>query len=307
MRAPEDVLVWRDVLHDGPVPAGLDADELAADARAPLTARSRSTTPRPRRWRCSASATPGSPPTRRRRGGAVVRGRPVRRAPLAQIEDRLAGRPGRSTRVALPHPPRGDLRAAFAARGPSSPIRPRSPRCAHRPARVARRSRRSSALLEELPDARTGLSRLERQILEALRDGPLAPEHLVVAVAEHEDPPWLGDDTVFALAADLAPARHRSRYELTPAGAGRPRRHRHPPARSTAGSGESTSAPASPTGPGTPTRAARSASTELGSQGSNRTCQNQSAGVLPITPLPKRLPANRAADTTMPACLNPPS
>ena len=40
--APADVLVWRDVLHDGPVPDGLDADALAQVRARHLTARSRS-------------------------------------------------------------------------------------------------------------------------------------------------------------------------------------------------------------------------------------------------------------------------
>ena len=39
---PGDVLVWRDVLHDGPVPAGLDADALAQVRARHLTARSSS-------------------------------------------------------------------------------------------------------------------------------------------------------------------------------------------------------------------------------------------------------------------------
>jgi hypothetical protein len=75
-------------------------------------------------------------------------------------------------------------------------------------------------LLEELPDVRTGLSRSERQILEALADGPLSPRELFVAVAAREHPPWLGDATVFALAGDLEPlvAVAGGRYELTPDG-----------------------------------------------------------------------------------------
>jgi hypothetical protein len=136
---------------------------------------------------------------------------------LAQIEDRLAGRPGPVTRVRLPHPPRGDLRAAFAARRRIEPwpaafaaLRSPDPRAWLDVPEFAR-------LLEELPDVRSGLTRVERQILEALRDGPLPPGRLFVAVAGREDPPWLGDDTVFALAADLDPLVTGA-YELTPAG-----------------------------------------------------------------------------------------
>lgn len=38
--APAEVLAWRDVLHDGPVPAGLDADALARVRARHLTTRS---------------------------------------------------------------------------------------------------------------------------------------------------------------------------------------------------------------------------------------------------------------------------
>jgi hypothetical protein len=224
--APDDVLVWREVLHDGPVPAGLGADELARIRARHLTAGS---------WaheNGGADTGPTEADTL-----AMFRERDARLAAhpadaevalwfeddlydvllLAQIEDRLAGRPGPVTRVLLPHPPRGDLRAAFAARRPIEP---------DRAAFAALRSPDPRAwldipgfqrLLEELPDVRTGLTRVERQILEALRDGPLPPERLFPAVAQHEDPPWLGDATVFDLAADLAPLVAGA-YELTPAG-----------------------------------------------------------------------------------------
>jgi hypothetical protein len=139
---------------------------------------------------------------------------------LAQIEDRLVGRPGPVSRVYLRHPPRGDLRAAFAAREPIQPdgaafeaLRSPDPRAWVGVDGFER-------LLEELPDVRTGLTRVERQILDALRDGPLPPPRLFVAVAQHEDPPWLGDATVYALAADLDPLVEFAdgRFELTPEG-----------------------------------------------------------------------------------------
>ena len=138
----------------------------------------------------------------------------------AQVEDRLAGRPGPVSRVHLRHPPRGDLRAAFAARepiepdpGPFAALRSPDPRAWLEVAAFER-------LLEELPDVRTGLTRVEREILDALTGGPLPPERLFTAVAQHEDPPWLGDTAVFALAGDLAPLVRLAdgRYELTPEG-----------------------------------------------------------------------------------------
>jgi hypothetical protein len=76
-------------------------------------------------------------------------------------------------------------------------------------------------LLEELPDSRTGLTPLERQVLEALADGARTPAELFTASVASEDPPWVGDATVFALAHDLAPlvSFRDGRYELTPDGA----------------------------------------------------------------------------------------
>jgi hypothetical protein len=224
--APAEVLVWREVLHDGPVPADLRPDALAAVRARHIVARS---------WAQENGAEPSEATAL-----AMFRERDARLAAhpvdaevalwfeedlfdallLAQVEDRLAGRPGPVTRVLLPHPPRGDLQAAFAARRPIEP---------DRAAFAALRSPDPRAwldipgfqrLLEELPDVRTGLTRVERQILEALRDGPLPPGRLFVAVAEHEDPPWLGDSTVFALATDLDPlvTHTNGTYELTPAG-----------------------------------------------------------------------------------------
>jgi hypothetical protein len=240
--APDDVLVWREVLHDGPVPAGAGPDELARIRARHITAHS---------WAHENGAVPGeaTAPSRAPAAGAapeeatalaMFRERDARLAAhpvdaevalwfeedlfdallLAQVEDRLAGRPGPVTRVLLPHPPRGDLQAAFAARRPIEP---------DRAAFAALRSPDPRAwldipgfqrLLEELPDVRTGLTRVERQILEALRDGPLTPGHLFLAVAEHEDPPWLGDASVFALATELDPlvTHTDGSYELTPAG-----------------------------------------------------------------------------------------
>ena len=240
--AAEDVLVWREVLHDGPVPAGVGPDELARVRARHITARSwahaNEAGPREATVQSQASAADTGPTEAT--ALAMFRERDARLAAhppdaevalwfeedlfdallLAQVEDRLAGRPGPVTRVLLPHPPRGDLRAAFAARCPIEP---------DRAAFAALRSPDPRAwldipgfqrLLEELPDVRTGLTRVERQILEALRDGPLPPERLFLAVAEHEDPPWLGDATVFALATDLDPlvTHANGTYKLTPAG-----------------------------------------------------------------------------------------
>jgi len=214
---PGKVLVWRDVLHDGPVPGGLGVDELA-------------------RVRASFLAARGAEPDVL----AMLRERDARLADhpadagivlwfeddlfdallLAQVEDRLVGRSS-VTRVRLPHPPRGDLAAALAAREPIEPdgtafaaLRSSDPRAWTTVPAFAR-------LLEELPDSRTGLSRLEHQILSALAGGPLAPGELFTAAVAGDDPPWVGDATVFALAAELEPLVSLSggRYVLTAGGA----------------------------------------------------------------------------------------
>ena len=217
---PDELLVWRDVLHEGPLPAGLGPDALAAVRARHLAERG---------WEDERAAL------------AMLRERDARLAAhprdaevvlwfeddlfdalqLAQVEDRLAGRPGPVTRVHLAHPPRGDLRAALAARQPLDPdphafaaLRSPDPRAWVAIPAFAR-------LLEELPDTRTGLSRLERQVLEALEPGPLPPADLFIAATASEHPPWVGDASLFALADDLAPLVERSdgRYELTPDGA----------------------------------------------------------------------------------------
>jgi hypothetical protein len=217
---PADVLVWREVLHDGPVPAGLGPAELARVRARHLAARA------------SGGEEDALAMFRERdeRLAACPPGEELvlwfeedlfDRLLLAQIEDRVAGRAGPVSRVHLRHPPRGDLRAALAAREPIAPdggafaaLRSPDPRAwLDIPA--------FERLLEELPDARTGLSRTERQILEALRPGPRRAAALFTAVAAREDPPWLGDATVFALAGDLAPLVELAGdvYSLTPDGA----------------------------------------------------------------------------------------
>jgi hypothetical protein len=216
---PAEVLVWRDVLHEGPVPAGLGAEALAEVRARHLAARG---------W------------TDERTALAMFRERDARLAAhpddaevvlwfeddlfdalqLAQLEDRLAGRAGPVSRVHLRHPPRGDLRAALDAREPIDPdpaafaaLRSDDPRAWLTIAAFAR-------LLEELPDARTGLSRLERQILEALASGPLAPPDLFTIATASEHPPWVADAALLALADDLAPlvTHANGGYELTPTG-----------------------------------------------------------------------------------------
>ena len=60
-------------------------------------------------------------------------------------------------------------------------------------------------LLEELPNARTGLSRTERQLLEPLLDGPKRPFELYVASQEREEAVFLGDAWAWKRLAELEP------------------------------------------------------------------------------------------------------
>jgi hypothetical protein len=78
-------------------------------------------------------------------------------------------------------------------------------------------------LLEELPWTRDGLSRLERQVLEALRDGPLAFDALFARAHHHrEDPVFLGDSVLALhlerLAADGLVKKQAALFAITEKG-----------------------------------------------------------------------------------------
>ena len=60
-------------------------------------------------------------------------------------------------------------------------------------------------LLEELPDAETGLSRTERQLLEPLLDGPRRPFELYLASQAREEAAFLGDAWAWKRLAELVP------------------------------------------------------------------------------------------------------
>lgn len=219
-----DVLPWRDVLHDGPVPAGIDAEALAHVRAAHIGKRG---------WEEERLAL-----TQLLERDARLAAHPPHEEvvlwfepdlyddlQLAQICDRLAGRPGPVTRVTLSHTPRADLRAPYLARQPLRPdgaafavLRSPDPRAWETVPAFAR-------LCEELPDLRTGLSRLEAAVLDALAAGPLTPHALFGQVAAREEVPWIADLPLFALTDELAPLvrwddrADRPRYELTEVGA----------------------------------------------------------------------------------------
>ncbi len=63
--------------------------------------------------------------------------------------------------------------------------------------------------LEQFPSVGNGLSRTERQALSVLREhGPLSPLRLFFAVQAMENPPFMGDLSLFRILIDLASARH---------------------------------------------------------------------------------------------------
>ena len=71
--------------------------------------------------------------------------------------------------------------------------------------------------LEELPGARDGLSRTERQLLQVLADGPRSPVQAFLAAQELEDTPFHGDTSIFRALRELG--RGESRLVETAAGA----------------------------------------------------------------------------------------
>ncbi len=214
--APGRILPWRDVLHDGPVPGGLQPAELAAVRAAHLAGRG---------WG-EESAIRATLLERDRRLAAADPDEEIvlwfeddlfDHLQLAQIDDRLAGRPGPVTLVALPHDRPETLDRAFADRAPHAPDPSRFAALRSADPRVWLRFGQLRRLAEELPDRDTGLSRLEREVAEALASGPLPPPELFEQVAARERPPWIGDAPLLALADDLAPlvTRNGAGYELT--------------------------------------------------------------------------------------------
>ncbi|MBB4662806.1 DUF1835 domain-containing protein [Conexibacter arvalis] len=229
-----DVVPWRDVLHDGPVPAGLDPAALARVRAGHLAARG---------WIDEATALAQLAERDRRLADHPPEDEVVLwfepdlydALQLAQVCDRLAGRPGPVTRVLLSHAPRADLHPDFLDREPCTPTREPFAALRSPDPRAWEAVPAFARLCEELPEARTGLGRLEAEILVALADGPLDAHELFARVAAREPVPWIGDLPLWALADELAPLVDGAvspdrppRYALTAAGeevrAGRARR-----------------------------------------------------------------------------------
>jgi hypothetical protein len=216
---PGRILPWRDVLHDGPVPAGLGPAELARVRAAHLAARG---------WGEEGTILAELLERDARLRQPAAHDEIVLwfendlfdHLQLAQVSDRLGGRPGPVTLVRMPHDRRDGLGAEFRSRmpyradpAPFAALRSDDPREWRRFPAIAR-------LAEELPERRTGLGRLEREIVDALLADPLEPDELFAEVARREQPPWVADDVLWAVADGLEPLVHRNGggYELTAEG-----------------------------------------------------------------------------------------
>jgi hypothetical protein len=224
---PGGVLPWRDVLHEGPVPAGLGLRELSL-VRAGFIAS--------RGWGEVDEARRGF----EERDAALARSADedevvlwfehdlYDQLQLVQLLDWFAAHP--RPRLTLINPAQylgpstpDQLRALFllrmpvthahlsAARAAWEAFRAPDPRAmeAIPGAELAALPHLAPALrrhLQQFPSTRDGLSRSERQALEVLAEGPrTAGELFVASHHDREDPIWLGDSTFFSYLKDLGP------------------------------------------------------------------------------------------------------
>ena len=192
------IVPWDDVLHEGPVPAGLNAAALR-ERRAEFLAScgwgTSTTRIRRDRPRADASARCGARPRAGRRDRALVRARSLRSAaaaadPRSAAGRRHAARDGRAGRRVPRHcSPRASFAGTVRARGATSTS---AQRIAARDAWDAFRSTDPRAIVDVLPRvtvlphlgagaaappaavpvrSRTALSRTEQQALEAIAGG----------------------------------------------------------------------------------------------------------------------------------------
>jgi hypothetical protein len=221
-RPVEDLVPWRDLLHDGPVPAGLEPGRLARVRAAHLASRG---------WVSESAALAslrerdGRVSAARRRGVEIVlwfETDLVCALALAQVADRLSGHLAPVWLVTVPNRADRNLRAAWRRRRRYQPrseaftaLRSPDPRGWAAVPAFAR-------LLAELPDVKTELSALERAVLAALKLGALSAAELFTRVSAQERPPWIADQPLLAVADDLAPLVSRSvdgQYAITDFGA----------------------------------------------------------------------------------------
>jgi hypothetical protein len=232
---PGVFLAWRDVLHDGPVPAALSLQELS-EVRARFLAE--------RGWSSYEDALEEF----RARDGILERFRNEREVvlwfehdlydqlQLLQILDWLAGQERGKTILSLIAIDSFPDRASFHGLGELTPAqlsslfpkkRPITPAmltlaheawdafCSPDPSAIERvLARDTSALpflagalkrhLQEFPSVTSGLSRTERQLLETLATGPMPPIPLFVAAQRKEEAPFIGDWSFWQFVYDLS-------------------------------------------------------------------------------------------------------
>ena len=217
--AEGEILPWREVLHDGPVPA-LDADELRAVRARFLGDEDGLLERRDERLRAAAAAgeplmlwfeadlydlllliqilerlPPGAP------ARMVLVGQDAWRSVSGIDPDELRSL-GAEAATATPEQLALGSEAwkAFTSTTPDT-LEPLAAGTPALPA-IGLALRR---LLEELPWAGTGLSRTERQLLEPLANGALTREEAFVAAGRAEERPYLGDTSAWATLDRLAP------------------------------------------------------------------------------------------------------
>jgi hypothetical protein len=250
---PGDIISWRDVLHEGPVPA-LSAAELR-----PLRAQFLATL-------APVGATDIEADLRardERLGAAVESGEPIvlwfehdlydqlqLLQILAGLPDRPLGAelicigsfPGRPSFAGLGELEPEELATLWPLRAPVTPEHVRAARAAWDvfrgtdPRAIARAAAAPHErlpflaaalrrLLEELPGHADGLSRTERQLLAAVAAGARTREQAFVAAAAKEEAPFLGDGIAFQRLAELGRGEQplmtadAAALELTGAGA----------------------------------------------------------------------------------------
>ena len=228
--APAPVLPWRDMLHDGPVPAGLSLDALSA-VRAQFLASSFGLADDiPAQFRARDSRLREALQS----GAACVlwfEHDLYDQLQLVQVLAWLAAEDIPPARIALIQSDRhltslspvaigglvprqvtaaqlalaAAVWAAFRAPTPE----PLAGWLAQDPGALPWLAQAMARLLEELPAPSTGLSRTERLILEALTAGPCSAGHLFARTNAADEPHFLGDWPFFvrldALAAEPAP------------------------------------------------------------------------------------------------------
>lgn len=222
-----EILPWRDVLHEGPVPAGLPLRELSL-VRAGFIAS--------RGWGDVDQVRRGFEERDAALAASVGEDEVVLwfehdlydQFQLIQVLDWFAAhpRPGLTlinpAQYLGPSPP-DQLRALFALRMPVAHAHLSAARAAWEALRapdpwgmeaipgaeLAALPHLASALrrhLQQFPSTRDGLSRSERQALEVLAEGPRTAGELYVASHhDREDPVWLGDSTFFSYLEALGP------------------------------------------------------------------------------------------------------